>query len=122
MRVRVDEADGPVLDWMVSVARGIEMDVATVCHAAGGYAYCIDRNITGELQELELIGVEPAERFEKRGLWIAKIRGEHPQLGHSPMVAICRSYVTSKLGGEIDVPKEIFDIEEARMKFMRQRH
>lgn len=123
MKIKTSELIGPALDWVVATALG---------HKAGqikahgpvhlfreiGYSpYQFSPSTTGseviEIMEREKIRVEPWT--DKARAWAAlayKFQGwANPTsefvFGPTLHIAVCRCFVASKLGDEVDVPKEL---------------
>ena len=130
--VKVSEASGAVLNWMVATAlgRGPKKDMGAFggvwrvwwLSQGGEYErmpdYCGDWAQGGPIIEREGIDLycnvptnmahdDPAWR----GSWRAKYHrcgfGTEMSYGPTPLIAAMRCYVTSKLGDTVEVPKEI---------------
>jgi hypothetical protein len=101
MKIKTSELIGSTLDWAVAKCEDV---------------YCFDGSYTpstdwaqgGPLIEREGISVDRA------GLaWTADLSDsvggyiEHTESGPTPLIAAMRCYVASKLGDEIEIPKEI---------------
>lgn len=111
--MKTSELTGAALDWAVAKCWG---EVALVNGApwlvTGGLRYVQQRPFnpstnwaqSGPIIERECIGVW------WDGVWHAKYDGCRPdqvQDADTPLIAAMRCYVTSKLGDEVDIPKEI---------------
>ena len=128
MKIKVSEAEGIALDWMVAKAEG--------------FAIYHDAVLNGDMKEgfwlsgyfpmnpnmwIQLSGYSPSTRWpqcgpiiEREGIelgktydgWAAKLdldEGDamiETQYGPTPLIAAMRCYVASKLGEEVDVPEE----------------
>lgn len=95
MNVKTKDLQGTALDWAVGVA-----------HEDGGLlpvAYSTDWQFGGPIIEGELIDV-----FRDYGdcCWRAE-SGRYSGAGLTPLVAAMRCYVASKLGDEVQVPREV---------------
>jgi hypothetical protein len=124
MKIKVSEASGPVLDWMVAEAKGIEViyhdDGITRCvmrkgdrgQYAGRFAPTTDWSQGGPLLSEEGI----SRTTDHSGLWIAYwtdgyTKGDEGkrwmQCHRSELVAGLRCFVASKLGETVEVPEEL---------------
>lgn len=123
-KIKVSEASGPVLDWMVAKCEGItpyafvEHDHGQGAHRALGrwcgihvspsghtvFAPSTNWSQGGPIIEREVIGLE-APNCE-RG-WVAQIGMNYEQEGSTPLIAAMRCFVASKLGDEVEVPEEL---------------
>lgn len=113
MKVKVSEASGPALDWMVAKCEGFTLftdDISWIIHDAGKYRqlphYSTDWAQGGPIIERERIGIEP---WGGDAFWVAMTYSEagmtlHKQFGPTPLIAAMRCYVASKLGDEVEVP------------------
>lgn len=124
MKVKVNDASGLVLDWMVAKCEGIQLNDRLLKRRV-----LIPSGITGAIQndcnyspteywaqggpiiEREKIEVRPFANY-----WIAvkNFPSEYgqgiactSQQGKYPLIAAMRCYVASKLGDEVEVPDEI---------------
>lgn len=124
--VKVSEATGPVLDWMVAKC---DFDAPTVeggvVHAAQDYmpfqpsahwahgGPIIEREITKLFKNVggtytAQIKREIPIRPEDRGTSLATHYIDWLNVaGHTPLIAAMRCYVASKLGEEVEVPDEL---------------
>ena len=103
-----------------------DMLVMTAPRAEWGVEYLVDLDYStnwsqgGQIIELEQIGLDPTYCDGKLDGWRAAghdleydengdyIDGsDHMQYGPTPLIAAMRCYVTSKLGDEVDIPKEL---------------
>ena len=106
MKVKVSEASGHVLDWMVAVAEfGYGADSKT-------NKYCTNWAFGGPILERDNIGTTPmtTKVGDERGTryWFANHEDKTDfQDGPTPLIAGLRCYVASKLGDEVDVPDEL---------------
>jgi hypothetical protein len=114
-KVKVSELSGTALDWAVA-----KCEKKAILIDQHGDVSCFDRNdwfyykpstnwaISGPIIEREKIGVACPSTGD---FWDARypviplvyIRGE------TPLIAAMRCYVASKLGDEIEIPKELYD-------------
>ena len=61
----------------------------------------------GPVIEREKIGTWPSEKEGHEDQWGARMLNTHITYGPTPLVAAMRCYVASKLGDNVDVPKEL---------------
>lgn len=135
-RVKVSEATGPVLDWMVAKAEGLAYrndekygpmcfrpsTVKGVVHwDSKPLPYSTDWSQGGPIIEREQFSVYPFFTDGRIGGWSACnphslkydenggfIEGsDHAQDGPTPLIVAMRCFVASKLGDEVDVPEEL---------------
>ncbi len=126
-RIKVSELSGAALDWAVAKCENKETWLVPEDYFQGGtlvfhneYDWVADANIVcsystnwaqgGPIIEREKIdiGVDWAtELFWLAGYEVFRECMKHEQVGPTPLIAAMRCYVTSKLGGEIDVPEEL---------------
>jgi hypothetical protein len=123
MKVRVSEAVGPVLDWMVAKAEGgtIRTEHGVFLNQGDGYDYftpSTNWDQSGPIVERECIGFEwMASEWKatqnyagvpyKDAPSMRPIGQRHLCYGPTPLIAAMRCYVTSKLGEEVEVPDEL---------------
>jgi len=105
------ELTGAALNWAVAkcanVINGDALDVGFI--REGGYTPSTDWAAGGAIIEREGISVA-LERGEPWAAWSkAAFRDDAEAFGYgeTPLIAAMRCYVTSKLGDEVDVPKEL---------------
>ena len=110
MKVKVSEASGPALDWMVRYAQNGRPPIDYVPNR-DNFSTCWNKG--GPLIERELIRViAPTVRGVD---WVARIKqglpssmnGWYEKNGPTPLITAMRCYVASKLGEEVDVPEEL---------------
>ena len=126
MKIKVSEASGPVLDWMVAKCEG-HVDDETIIRRLtpdeDGWciAYSTNWSQGGPIIEREGITVAPfygnwiAARnvgeliTEQDGdrLIVVMWESEPHSFGPTPLIAAMRCMVSSKLGEEVDVPEEL---------------
>lgn len=122
MKIATKDLTGLALDWAVAKCSGID---ATRCGAGPSQylAYIPKRSQYrkytpstnwlqgGPIIEREQIGVWPSDSME--GMWAARPDYEvyperlPPAYGPKPLIAAMRCFCASKLGDEVDVPKEL---------------
>lgn len=119
MKVKVATASGPVLDWMVAKAAGLEPRIVIVGGAVivgvdglQAPSYSTDWSQGGPI----LSDARISRTIDHSGLWIAYwtdgyTEGDEGkkwmQCNRSELVAGLRCYVASKLGEEVEVPDEL---------------
>ena len=114
MKIKVSEATGPVLDWMVAKALGgtIRTEHGLFLNQGDGYEYftpsssweqggpIIDCIKGANFKHWLESSLETACEFH-----IHNYEGDWIQFGPTPLIAAMRCYVASKLGDEVDVPE-----------------
>ena len=129
MKVKVSEASGPVLDWMVAQAeltREDYRDRGLLVHRIG-YGqpmppYSTDWSQGGPIIEREDINVnrhthsevtESGQEIYRKDGWTAFTTATaywmtpKRQYGPTPLIAAMRAYAAYKLGDEVEVPEEL---------------
>jgi hypothetical protein len=107
--MKTSELTGAVLDWAVAKCEGVALldphgNKWELCWTLLGddsgeyYAPSTDWAIGGAIIERELIAIH--------GDWRATL-GEGTYEGPTPLIAAMRCYVASKLGDEVEIPKEL---------------
>ena len=118
MKVKVSEASGPVLDWMVAKCEDIHTGYPgfwsnSVIESAEGetdnpFAYSTNWNLAGPIIEREKIELRRDIMDET---WHAQPHDMDSiyqrKAGPTPLIAAMRCYVASKLGEEVEVPDEL---------------
>ena len=119
VRVKVSEATGPVLDWMVAwcedQASPADLSSAEVLlyrsQATNAWMYPKMRGIaysTNWAQGGQIIEREGISIYRMTSDWSAAYNPSGAaQDGPTPLIAAMRCYVASKLGNEIEVPEEL---------------
>jgi len=109
--MKVDELLGPALDWAVAKCEGVGVwydDLPQVLRKTQGnegeYAPSDDWAQGGPIIERNLITI-----FRRDEEWYAysSLSSTMDFHGATPLIAAMRCYVASKLGDEIDLPKEL---------------
>ena len=95
--MKTSELTGAALDWAVAKAIGEYRPVPVP-------NYSTDWAQGGPIIERELLGID----FCKVG-WVANADAPNNAigLGTTPLIAAMRCYVASKLGDEVEIPKEL---------------
>jgi hypothetical protein len=104
--MKTSELTGHALDWAVAMCEGIDHDTAAMNIMFGDdndwfLAFSTDWAQGGPIIEQEGIDIYQS------GVWVAEMDGKHTTEGPTPLIAAMRCYVASKLGNEVDVPKEL---------------
>ena len=121
-RIKVSEATEIQLDWLVAkcehqfwrkevviVAGGVMRMPTSKFHTPRWLNYSTDWAQGGALIERERITLDLYESGE----WLAQIWGDDiadsdfDECGPTPLIAVCRCYVASKLGDVVEVPDEL---------------
>jgi hypothetical protein len=102
------ELEGAALDWAVAKCEGnCEGDFSWYYDRRDTFNYSTDWAQGGPIIERERIGID----CDDQGVWFASFDlSAETALGSSaltPLIAAMRCYVSSKLGDDVDVPKEI---------------
>ena len=116
MKIKVSEASGEVLDWLVAKAdQPVYSDKALIRALTAGYdgignkwdAFNPSTNWSqgGPIIEREHVEVTRGGAYSEH-FWKAR-RNSSEAFGPTPLVAAMRCYVSSKLGEEVDVPEEL---------------
>jgi hypothetical protein len=107
--MRTNELTGAALDWAVA-----QCEYSPVRYGFDDNCpeYSTDWAQGGPIIERERIGVEP---WGTDKTWLAQTYNEagrilQRQYGPTPLVAAMRCYVASKLGDEIELPKELAEV------------
>lgn len=108
MKIKVIEAEGYVLDWLVAKCLGFGLDLAP----DGYYTFkpSTDYAYGGPIMEREKFCAPLWYRFGEQ--WVAS----HPKnaalgiLGPTQLIAAMRCYVISKLGEEVEVPDDLMEV------------
>lgn len=113
MKIKVSEATNTQLNWLVATALGkrpsmfIFQQTGTL---AVEHNYSTDWVQGGLIIERESICLEERKRM---GVWLAYTRclqtseSNLMNYGSTPLIAVMRCFVTSKLGNEVEVPNEL---------------
>ena len=110
MQVKISEASGVVLDWLVAKCedvgnRRLQADEFPLLQREGRYLYSSDWAQGGPIIAREGIATSPDTGLD---WWVATMRGGvHVEHGPTPLIAALRCYVASKLGEEVEVPDEL---------------
>ena len=126
MKIKISELNGAALDWAVAKCEGVEV------HMTRGGWYVFDSEVhpefSNEYNDSKMHSFKPSTNWAQGGPIIERERIEvrdyggdawsaydyiHPiQIGPTPLIAAMRCYVASKLGEEVEIPKELQENEE----------
>ena len=103
--MKTSELSGVQLDWAVAKAEGVTCapyKSVVVDEGCNPLMYHDDWGLAGPIIQRERIRLDP------RGVWVAGHDSSNDEyLGATPLIAAMRCYVASKLGEEVEIPKEI---------------
>ena len=102
--MKVSEATGVSLDWMVAKCEGNEIAIRKGYLWIPTERYSTDWSQGGPIIEREKIG----SLWEARNVWSASTKWYDPSevfYGKTKLIAAMRCYVASKLGEEVEVPE-----------------
>jgi len=115
--MKTSELTGPALDWAVAKCRDVEVEyindgitrcLLMVAPFTGIYAPSTNWAQGGPVIERERISVVDVDGYD---FWKAdKLNKEAIPVinyGPTPLIAAMRCYVASKLGDEVEIPKEL---------------
>ena len=107
--MKTSELTGAALDWAVAKCEGVvdERDFAWYWDRKDWFEYSTDWVLGGPIIEREAIEIVPSISGK---LWYADMAGKptaRMERCPTPLIAAMRCYVASKLGDEVDVPKEV---------------
>ena len=114
-KVKVSEAEGEALNWMVAKANGDEREFELAQKYPDDeddYSPSTDWERGGPIIERERLQLSPNAHGTDWGCnrWaVDKSGADRPnqKRGPTPLIAAMRCYVASKLGDEVDVPEEL---------------
>ena len=99
MKIKVSEAQGAVLDWLVAKC---DVGAEFICEIGDPHFYSTDWSQGGPIIERE--GIELL--CESLGFrWVAIPQKGPEWRGPTPLIAAMRCYVASKLGDEVEIPE-----------------
>ncbi len=111
MKIKVSEAVGPTLDWLVAKAGKApvsDSDLVKLVKTMDCYKASTDWNIGGPIIEREKIDLNHYRLQDLTAQWDASIDSwDSDWAGPTPLIAAMRCYVASKLGDEVEVPEEL---------------
>lgn len=104
--MKTSELIGPALDWAVAKCEGWTYDSSELKYIKLGYTewnYSTNWEHGGPIIERECIALKALAA--EPVYWRAGTFGT--SIGPTPLIAAMRCYVASKLGDEVDIPKEL---------------
>lgn len=116
VKVKVSEATGEVLEWMILLALGyVPFDDIVAYHQSANYkAYYLGNSAFSRLYEyggpiLFQEGISTVKQDQPADNWWAFPPNQKPgdAFGSNPLIAGMRCLVMSKLGEEVEVPKRL---------------
>ena len=126
MKIKVSEASGPVLNWMVATCEGytnlrvgkhgvvLFMDPPRVAYGAIDFSdlnYSYDWAQGGPIIQREQYNLY-YDASQAPDVWQADDELAQVGNGPTPLVAAMRCYVASKLGDEVEVPDQLINKED----------
>lgn len=111
MKIKVSEATGVQLDWMVAKCEGEEFRWQPEYNSIGmefeAHHYSTDWAQGGPIIENHIFLLEDGDGIEEwTERWAAE-SGGYRMFGPTALIAAMRAYVASRLGDEVEVPKEL---------------
>lgn len=109
-KIKVSEASGAVLDWLVAKCEGVAVkkykESPNLFFGGGFDKY---KPSTNWAQGGPIIEREQIETYFQPTLeqWAAKHDGNVLRYGPTPLIAAMRCYVASKLGDTVEIPEEL---------------
>ena len=105
--MKTSEMKDLILDWAVATANG---DTFTLAHQDWAW-YSSDWSVAGPIIEREMIEIGAHEPKDIE--WVARdYWKENTMTGPTPLIAAMRCYVASKLGDDVEIPKELLKPEK----------
>lgn len=114
--MKTAELIGPALDWAVAKREGLKKwyynefdECMYIGYAEERYNPSTNWAQGGPIIERERIATNPSNDW-RLGVWIAYYCGpktSHSMYGPTPLIAAMRCFVASKLGDDIELPKEL---------------
>lgn len=102
-RIRTSELIGPALDWAVCEAMGQDYFYPDIGPSRPEFSS--DWTLAGPIIEREGIALGQSWECWKAFKSLAAQISESE--GPTPLIAVMRSYVASKLGDEVEIPEEL---------------
>ena len=114
MKIKVAEASGPVLDWMVAKCEYDDLAAKNIQYPQHAKHYPVispstDWALAGPIIEREGIAIDCVRCDGKIDGWIAALplfcEAKYEEASPTPLTAAMRCYVLAKLGKEVEVPE-----------------
>ena len=113
MKIKVSEASGPALDWMVAKCEG-NLPLSYDDWGQVWPHYSTDWSQGGPIIEREKIELRYHDVIVA-GIWyrdgIGSDECSHKAIGPTPLIAAMRCFICSRLGAIVEVPDELIDDE-----------
>ena len=111
MKINTNELQGPALDWAVAKCEGhtgkwVDDDTHGN-HVERPFSPSTDWAQSGPIVEHERIDIYTQYPCVGVSNWYARSKGKILGVGKTPLEAAMRCYVASKLGDEVEIPKEL---------------
>jgi hypothetical protein len=107
--MKTSELSGAALDWAVTKCEGYDHKVTS--SEWGMWGWATDWTQGGPIIEREKINhawlTKQDLGMEPEHYCVAHSDGSYARYGPTPLIAAMRCYVASKLGDEVNVPKEL---------------
>ena len=105
--MKTSELTGRALDWAVAKCEGgtIRTENGVFLNQGDGYDYFTPS--TYWAQGGPIIEREKLTLSDCGGGWAAGLCGTLNSFGPTALVAVCRCFIVSRLGGEVEVPEEL---------------
>jgi hypothetical protein len=107
--MKTSDLTGAALDWAVAKCEGLPIVISCAGRPrnqnAQPYKYSTDWAQGGPIIEREKIAIR--ENADSPDWYACKRWDRDGAFGPTPLIAAMRCYVASKLGDEVDVPKEL---------------
>ncbi len=111
--MKTNQLTGAALDWAVAKCEGrsepeLVNNFPVAWYTWGNTHYSTDWAQGGPIIEREKIGFKYTGAALDFVAWVnGQLSTKHDKYGETPLIAAMRCYVASKLGDEVDVPKEL---------------
>ena len=115
--MKTNELTGAALNWAVAISNDLTVDawlnrqiIVEYPDGSGYYAYEPAFNWAhgGPIIEKEKLYISPEIGKEGAGnAWYAVALSSHDAYGQTPLIAAMRCYVASKLGDDVNIPREL---------------
>jgi Protein of unknown function (DUF2591) len=111
MKIKTNELLGAALDWAVLFARNPDVaNLFSVTHCLPA-PFSTEWALGGPIIEEEWLDITPWPNESREDMrWHCQQHdsgGDCAQYGPTPLIAAMRCYVASKLGDDVEIPKEV---------------